>query len=170
MYYGSATPTSLSRLVIMQKKAIRTICNVPSRTHTAPLFKTLQILPVDKLIHFSKIKFMHNYVHNRLPFSFNETWVKNIERNPTCKRHASEYAVIRQFNPLPGLDHAHQDTFSKAPTQLEDRDNFKSNKHFGHREVYTNSGSKGQSHEILCSQFFPQTAPPGPIRDVLGLF
>ena len=28
---------------------------------------------------------------------------------------------------------------------------------------------KGQSHEIFCFQFFHQTAPPGPIRDVLGL-
>ena len=29
---------------------------------------------------------------------------------------------------------------------------------------------KGQSNEIFCARFFPQTAPPGPIRDVLGLF
>ena len=29
---------------------------------------------------------------------------------------------------------------------------------------------KGQSHEIFCSRFFPQTALPGPIRDVLGPF
>ena len=29
---------------------------------------------------------------------------------------------------------------------------------------------KGQSHEIFFSLFFPQTAPPGPIRDVQGPF
>ena len=29
---------------------------------------------------------------------------------------------------------------------------------------------KGQSHEIFVVSFFPQTAPPGPIRDVLGPF
>ena len=29
---------------------------------------------------------------------------------------------------------------------------------------------KGQSHEIFCTRFFPQTTPPGPIRDVLGPF
>ena len=29
---------------------------------------------------------------------------------------------------------------------------------------------KGQSHEIFVLGFFPQTAPPGPIRDVLGPF
>ena len=30
--------------------------------------------------------------------------------------------------------------------------------------------SKGKSHEIFCTRFFPQTTPPGPIRDVLGPF
>ena len=25
---------------------------------------------------------------------------------------------------------------------------------------------KGQSHEIFCTRFFPQTVPPGSIRDV----
>jgi len=29
---------------------------------------------------------------------------------------------------------------------------------------------KGQSHEIFCTRFCPQTTPPGPIRDVLGPF
>ena len=29
---------------------------------------------------------------------------------------------------------------------------------------------KGQSHEIFCSRFFPLTAPPGPIINVLGPF
>jgi len=29
---------------------------------------------------------------------------------------------------------------------------------------------KGQSHEIFCIRFFPQTNPLGPIRDVLGPF
>ena len=29
---------------------------------------------------------------------------------------------------------------------------------------------KGQSHEIFCTRFSPQTAPPGPIRDILGPF
>ena len=29
---------------------------------------------------------------------------------------------------------------------------------------------KGQSHKIFCTRFFPQTAPPCSIRDVLGPF
>jgi len=96
--YGSATPTSLSKLVVMQKKAIRTICNVPSRSHTAPLFKELKILPLEKLILYSKLKFIHNFVHNRLPCSFNETWIQNRERNPRLNLRNVQDLYIKPIN------------------------------------------------------------------------
>jgi len=96
--FGSATSTSLSRIVKMQKRAIRIICNVPSRSHTAPLFIDLQILPFEKLITFSKLKFMHKFVHNRLPFSFNETWITNIERNPRLNLRNAQEFYIRPVN------------------------------------------------------------------------
>jgi hypothetical protein len=38
--------------------------------------------PLDEMIKHARLKFMHNYVHNRLPFSFNETWIFNHVRNP----------------------------------------------------------------------------------------
>jgi hypothetical protein len=34
------------------------------------------------MIKFATLKFMHNYIHQRLPFSFNETWLFNYMRNP----------------------------------------------------------------------------------------
>jgi hypothetical protein len=68
--------------VIKQKQAIRTVCNANYRDHTAPLFKKLKILPLEKLIEFSKIKFMHNFHFKMLPLSFANTWMSNIERNP----------------------------------------------------------------------------------------
>jgi hypothetical protein len=43
------------------KKAIRIICNAYFRAHTTPLFKEQKILPLDKLIEYSRIKFMHNF-------------------------------------------------------------------------------------------------------------
>jgi hypothetical protein len=46
--YGSANQTNLSKLLIKQKQAIRTISLVGYRDHTAPLFKKLNILPLDK--------------------------------------------------------------------------------------------------------------------------
>ena len=92
--YGSVTPTSLSKLVKIQKKAIRTISHATFRAQTAPIFKLLKILPVDKMIHNSKLKIMHLYAKNSLPFSFNESWVKNIERNPGLNlRNAQNYYI-----------------------------------------------------------------------------
>ena len=37
---------------------------------------------------------MHSYVNNRLPFSFNETWITNRERNPELiLRNVDDYYV-----------------------------------------------------------------------------
>jgi hypothetical protein len=80
--YGCASKTILEKLVIKQKQAIRTIDNANFRAHTAPLFKKFKILPLGKLIEYSKIKFMHNFHFKQLPPSFINTWSTNIERNP----------------------------------------------------------------------------------------
>ena len=79
--YSAATQTNLSRVEIKQKQAIRTISLSGYRDHTAPIFKKLKILPLEKLIIFNRAKFMHNYLNNKLPLSFSETWIKNRERN-----------------------------------------------------------------------------------------
>jgi hypothetical protein len=80
--YSSANSTSLNRLILKQKEAIRIVCNTGFREHTAPLFKQLKILPLNELIHLSKLKFMHSFYHNILPESFNRMWLSNRERYP----------------------------------------------------------------------------------------
>ena len=80
--YSCANATALTPLKLKQKQAIRTICNAGYRDHTGPLFKKLGILPLDNLIQYSQLKFMHAFHHGKLPFSFNETWIPNRIRNP----------------------------------------------------------------------------------------
>ena len=80
--YGCATKTALTPLFLKQKQAIRTISNSGYRDHTAPLFKQLNILPLDQLIHFCKIKFMHSYIFDKVPQSFMGLWPTNRQRNP----------------------------------------------------------------------------------------
>ncbi len=80
--YGCGNLTSLQKLKIKQKEAIRTIANVGYKEHTNPLFKKLKILPIEKLIKFANLKFMHNFAHSRLPFSFSEMWTTNRAKNP----------------------------------------------------------------------------------------
>jgi hypothetical protein len=80
--YGCAVTTNLQRLRVKQKEAIRIINNVGFRDHTVQLFKQSGILPIDDMIKFAKLKFMHCYVNRRLPLSFHELWPYNRDVNP----------------------------------------------------------------------------------------
>jgi len=60
--YSCASATVLNKLIVKQKEAIRVICLAKYRDHTNPLFKRLGILPLNELIRYSSLKFMHKYV------------------------------------------------------------------------------------------------------------
>ncbi len=66
----SLNTTNLQRLRIKQKEAIRVINSAGYRDHTQPLFKKNKILPLDSMIKYSNLRFMHSYFHHNLPFSF----------------------------------------------------------------------------------------------------
>ncbi len=61
--YGCANSTTLNKLKLKQKEAIRIISNAGFRDHTIPLFKEKQILPLDDLIKYSTLKFMHKFAY-----------------------------------------------------------------------------------------------------------
>ena len=80
--YSCATSTSMSKLIIKQKQAIRIICKANFRNHTGPLFAKLKILTIEQMIQLYRTKFMHSFHFKRLPLSFAETWQTNGQRNP----------------------------------------------------------------------------------------
>ena len=80
--YGCAYTTSLQRLRVKQKESIRIVNNVGYRDHTPLLFKENQILPLDDMIKFAKLKFMHCYANLKLPLSFHGIWPQNRDVNP----------------------------------------------------------------------------------------
>jgi hypothetical protein len=80
--YGCANITTLNKLKLKQKEAIRIISHAGHRDHTNRLFKQKNILPLEDLIKFSILKFMHKFTHGKLPLSFHETWITNRVRNP----------------------------------------------------------------------------------------
>jgi hypothetical protein len=57
------------------------------------------------MVKFANLKFTHSYLHQRLPFSFNETWTFNRERNPNRQlRNANDlfipahnFATVKRF-------------------------------------------------------------------------
>jgi hypothetical protein len=104
--YSCANTTNLQRLRIKQKEAIRVISHAGYRDHTSPLFKQNLILPLDEMIKFAALKFMHNYANKRLPFSFNEIWLQNRDLNPN--------RVLRNANDLKVPSH-HLATVKRFP-------------------------------------------------------
>ena len=44
--WGSSLKLQLDKILVVQKRAIRTICNVPIRTHSSPLVFNTKVLRV----------------------------------------------------------------------------------------------------------------------------
>lgn len=91
--WSSGLASSLNPLILIQKKAIRTITGKRYNAHTAPLFKKLNILPLSQLSTLSKLTFVYDYINNRLPPSFNSLWVKNSDRNPRNLRNSDKFFI-----------------------------------------------------------------------------
>lgn len=62
--WGSASQSTLNELFKKQKNAIRLITKSKYNSHTEPLFKKLQVLPLTSLIKYFNLQFMHNFNHN----------------------------------------------------------------------------------------------------------
>ena len=77
---GCTSAKNISRIVKLQKKAIRIITKSKNNAHTSPLFYETKILPFEKLMLQKKLLFMHSIHNNYAPKSFSEIFVKNNER------------------------------------------------------------------------------------------
>ena len=79
--WSCCSPSSLNDLFKLQKTALRIICNTPYNSHTEPLFKREEILPLPDLITFFKIQFIQRFSQQFLPVSFENVWSLNRMRN-----------------------------------------------------------------------------------------
>ena len=78
--WGGSANKYVNEVVILQKKAIRIICDAKYNAHTEPLFKSQKILPFNDLFSFFKLLFMYDYINNLLPSSFSNVWPSNEAR------------------------------------------------------------------------------------------
>ena len=77
----------------MQKKIVRIITFSNYLAHTEPLFKDLQILPIEKL-YFNRIGlFMYKYTNGILPVVMNELYIKNNEIHSHNTRSSQQYHI-----------------------------------------------------------------------------
>ena len=75
--WGSAATVTLHPVIVLQKKAIRIICNVPPRTNTDQLFIENKILTLMKNYQLKVLNFMFKYNNHMLPAIFNDLYIRN---------------------------------------------------------------------------------------------
>jgi hypothetical protein len=70
LYCNLAWGFNCSRVVKIQKKAMRIICNAKYNSHTEPLFKITNLLKIPDLFRASCLSFYHKFVNGDLPQYF----------------------------------------------------------------------------------------------------
>jgi hypothetical protein len=95
--WSLASKSLINDLVLKQKAIVRIISGSKYNSHTAPLFKKLEILPLHMLIQFYLAKTMYHFKSGALPACFNNTWRTGLEHNLLAGgpllRNADDYLV-----------------------------------------------------------------------------
>jgi hypothetical protein len=78
--WGNTFACYLDPLVKLQKRIVRIIAGAGRIDHTAPLFKDMKIMNLEKIYKFAVLQFMYKFYHNELPVMFKAffTYKKNI--------------------------------------------------------------------------------------------
>ncbi len=77
LLWGSASQTHLKKLEILQNKAMRIITGVAYNSSSGPLYKKLNILPLNLLYRMHLGKLMYLYDNNQLPLPLQNKFVRN---------------------------------------------------------------------------------------------
>jgi hypothetical protein len=79
--WSAASKSLINDLYIKQKAVIRTISHAKYNSHSAPLFKNLQILPLNMLIQLHLVKIMYYFKNGKLPEGLKNTWMTGRDQN-----------------------------------------------------------------------------------------
>ena len=69
--WGGVKATQLKKITNLQKKCVRNVANRQVRSHTDPLFKSLNILKFTDIFETNSVLFMHKFAYGRIPPSIN---------------------------------------------------------------------------------------------------
>ena len=92
--WGKSANTHINRLFVLQKKAVRIICNKPPLTHTAPLFYDCSLLTLQDLYTYCTSIFIYKLNHHMLP------------------------PPVARIFPLESLVHGHSTRLRENPNQI----------------------------------------------------
>ncbi len=85
--WSTASQSTLQKLAVKQKNAVRIITGSKYNAHSEPLFKKTRILPLHHLIHFFRLQFFQHYKNGFLPKNFENYLITNSEREMNLNTH-----------------------------------------------------------------------------------
>ena len=92
--WGSNYPSNLHPIIVAQKRAVRVIARVPPRTHTATLFRYLNVLKFDDLVRYQMLNILHHFMTGRLPTVIADKFFLHTQLRPTrVSKHFSERSI-----------------------------------------------------------------------------
>ena len=91
MLWGSAFQYRLRQLEVIQKKAVRNICNVGYNAHTSPLFKQLSIPKLNDIYNTQLCKLMFLFTNGTLPCPLQMVF--------TCNSNVHSYQTRQAHDP-----------------------------------------------------------------------
>ena len=74
--WGQSINTYIDKVSIIQKNAVRIITFADFNAHTDPLLKKINILKIKDHVTLQNCLLVYDYINNKLPKSFNNTFVK----------------------------------------------------------------------------------------------
>ena len=109
--WGKSNDCYLSKIALLQKKAIRAITFSGFKVHSTPIFKSLNILELKDLFNYKTISLMWDYDHNTLPNSLANLFTPRevIHNRKLRDQNKNKLYTARRFNNRYGFDYfAHQ--------------------------------------------------------------
>jgi len=103
--WGKAAKKHLLRLLLLQKRVLRVVCNTHFLAHSEPLFKECKVLNIFQINSYSVGIFMFKYYKSQLPNIFNDMFVKQCNvhiqntrnnqfyRLPLCKTERKKNSI-----------------------------------------------------------------------------
>ena len=89
--WGGACATTLSQLVRAQKRALRCVFNLPRCSHTGPIFKKHNILPLSDIYRLQILLFVYKFKMSILPSVFTNFFTKTHDIHSYSTRQVDNF-------------------------------------------------------------------------------
>lgn len=102
MLWGTTNKTYIKPLVIQQKKVIRIIAGKAYNASTEPIFKSLNILPIEDMLILQTCSFMYKFSQNTLPSRLRDIFTKNLQTHSHNTRRRYDPHITTRRTSLAG--------------------------------------------------------------------